>query len=101
MALILALHLQTSTLQYKYPDSILQIFLKQSPSITMQLQLLTLAFAALAAAVPRTQLEQRAPLCPSLDTPLCCQLDVDGVIDTSCESRMPSTLTSINSGNAN
>ncbi|KAM0712343.1 hypothetical protein Q7P37_011438 [Cladosporium fusiforme] len=42
------------------------------------------AFTALASAATL----KRAPinLCPALDTPQCCQLDVDGVIDLTCES---------------
>ncbi|KAF1991219.1 hypothetical protein K402DRAFT_323470 [Aulographum hederae CBS 113979] len=31
-------------------------------------------------------LNKRASVCPALDTPLCCQLDVEGIIDTPCES---------------
>lgn len=50
--------------------------------------LLLACTAALAAATP-TLLQRQAPifLCPALDTPLCCQLDVDGVLDVTCESR--------------
>ena len=54
----------------------------------MQIKLLTLAFAALAVAAPRAELDKRASLCPSSKTPLCCQLDVDGVLDATCASRM-------------
>ena len=51
------------------------------------MQFLILSLAALAAAAP--SLKARAPLtvCPALDTPLCCQLDVDGVLDLTCEAR--------------
>lgn len=51
----------------------------------MQIKLLTLAFAAVAFAAP-SELVERAPLCPSLDTPQCCQLDVDGVAGLTCAS---------------
>ncbi|KAF7195398.1 Cryparin [Pseudocercospora fuligena] len=47
------------------------------------MQFILLAFAALAAASPL--LEKRA-VCPALDTPLCCQLDVEGLVDTPCET---------------
>ena len=57
-------------------------------STKMQAKLITLAFAALAVAMPQPALDKRAALCPSLDTPLCCQLDVDGVLDATCASRM-------------
>lgn len=49
----------------------------------MQIKLLALAFVALAAANP---LVARAPICPSGQTPSCCQLDVDGIVDLPCES---------------
>ncbi|KAK5163625.1 uncharacterized protein LTR77_010574 [Saxophila tyrrhenica] len=48
----------------------------------MQFKLLALAFAAMASANP---LVKRA-VCPAGQTPSCCQLDVDGVVDTPCES---------------
>lgn len=51
------------------------------------MQFLILAFAALAAAGPAIKLRAPIGICPALDTPQCCQLDVDGVIDASCESR--------------
>ncbi|KAK4495885.1 hypothetical protein PRZ48_013153 [Zasmidium cellare] len=50
------------------------------------MQFLVLAFAALAAAGPAIKLRAPISLCPALDTPLCCQLDVDGVLDATCES---------------
>jgi len=58
------------------------------------------AFAAVASAVAiekRSPLEQRAPgdLCPALDTPQCCELDVDGVAALTCSPRKSNpTLTS-------
>lgn len=52
----------------------------------MQYSILTLAFAAVMATASPV-LEKRAALCPALDTPLCCQLDVDGIIDATCEAR--------------
>jgi hypothetical protein len=52
------------------------------------------AFAALASAAAiekRSPLEQRAPieLCPALDTPQCCQADVDSLLGLTCSSRKP------------
>ena len=52
----------------------------------MQFSILTIAFAAVMATASPV-LEKRAALCPALDTPLCCQLDVDGIIDATCEAR--------------
>ena len=52
----------------------------------MQYSILTLAFAAVTATASPV-LEKRDSLCPALDSPLCCQLDVDGIIDATCESR--------------
>jgi len=52
----------------------------------MQFSTLTIAaFAALSSAA----VLKRAPadLCPALDTPQCCQLDVDGVADLTCSAR--------------
>lgn len=44
-----------------------------------------IAFSALtsAAALKRAPID----LCPALDTPQCCQADVDGVLALTCESR--------------
>jgi hypothetical protein len=52
------------------------------------MQFTTLAFAAFAALTSAAALK-RAPidLCPAIDTPQCCQVDVDGVADLSCEAR--------------
>ncbi|USW55117.1 Putative cerato-ulmin hydrophobin family, Hydrophobin superfamily [Septoria linicola] len=54
----------------------------------MQFLILSLAAMAAAGTIP-AMLKERAPLtvCPALDTPLCCQLDVDGVLDLTCEAR--------------
>ena len=50
------------------------------------MQFIILALASMAAAVPAI-LKERAPLdvCPALDSPMCCQLDVDGILDLTCE----------------
>lgn len=52
------------------------------------MQFSTLAIAAFAALSSAAVLK-RAPadLCPALDTPQCCQLDVDGVADLTCSAR--------------
>lgn len=63
-----------------------QTFTTTTTSIKMQFTTFTIAaFAALtsAAAVRRAPID----LCPALDTPQCCQVDVDGVIDLTCEAR--------------
>lgn len=52
------------------------------------MQFLVLAFAALAAASPAIKLRAPIQVCPALDTPQCCQADVDGVLALTCESRM-------------
>lgn len=59
----------------------------QKPS-NANMQFTILAFAAMAAAIP-AMIQERAPgsVCPALDTPLCCQADVDGVADVTCEAR--------------
>lgn len=57
----------------------------------MQIKPLTLAIAALAAAAPPFEeegLDKRAPLCAGNKVPQCCQLDVLGVADVTCSSRM-------------
>jgi hypothetical protein len=53
-----------------------------------KMQFSTLAIAAFAALTSAAALK-RAPadLCPALDTPQCCQLDVDGVADLTCSAR--------------
>lgn len=51
------------------------------------MQFLVLAFAALAAASPLEKRQGPAALCPAIDTPQCCQLDVLGVAAVSCASR--------------
>ncbi|KAL9529502.1 Cryparin [Sphaerulina musiva] len=58
------------------------------------MQFTILAFAAMAAAIP-AMIQERAPgsVCPALDTPLCCQADVDGVADVTCEA--PSDSSSV------
>lgn len=68
------------------------------------LAILTFAAAASAAALEGSRktarLEARAAeLCPPLDSPECCQLDVDGVADLSCEapSGSPKTLSAFKS----
>jgi hypothetical protein len=55
-----------------------------------KMQFSTLAIAAFAALTSAAALK-RAPadLCPALDTPQCCQLDVDGVADLTCSARKP------------
>jgi hypothetical protein len=55
---------------------------------TSKMQFTTLAFAAFAALTSAAAV-RRAPidLCPAIDTPQCCQVDVDGVADLSCEAR--------------
>merc|ERR1711964_359935 len=66
------------------------------------MQFTTFAFAAFAALTSaaaiekRSPLEQRAPinLCPAIDTPQCCQLDVDGVAAVTC-SAPESDLTTV------
>ncbi|KAM0709104.1 hypothetical protein Q7P35_003140 [Cladosporium inversicolor] len=61
--------------------------------INMQFSILAAAaFAALTSAAAL----KRAPadLCPALDTPQCCQLDVDGVADLTC-SAPESDLTTV------
>lgn len=52
------------------------------------MQFLALAFAALAAASPLVERQGPAALCPAIDTPQCCQLDVLGVAAVTCASRM-------------
>lgn len=54
----------------------------------------TIIFAAIAtlnmaAASPSQRAHLRAlnNLCPGIDSPLCCETDVDGVVDLTCESR--------------
>ncbi|SMQ47727.1 unnamed protein product [Zymoseptoria tritici ST99CH_3D7] len=49
------------------------------------MQFIILAVAALAAATP-ARLRERAPInvCPALDSPECCQADVDGVLALTC-----------------
>ncbi|PPJ58862.1 hypothetical protein CBER1_09269 [Cercospora berteroae] len=53
----------------------------------MQFIILALASLAAAGTIP-AKLAERAPsdVCPALDSPLCCQVDVDGVLDLTCES---------------
>jgi hypothetical protein len=48
----------------------------------------TLAITAFAALTSAAALK-RAPidLCPAIDTPQCCQADVDGVLDLTCSAR--------------
>lgn len=61
------------------------------------MQFSTLAVAAFAAFTSAAAINKaRAPidLCPALDTPQCCQVDVDGVLDLTCESP-ESGLTSV------
>lgn len=51
----------------------------------MQLKLLSLAFIAAAVTNGAAILQARAAACPAGHSALCCQLDVDGVVDTSCK----------------
>lgn len=51
------------------------------------MQFLVLALASLAAAAPSIKLRAPSDVCPALDTPLCCQADVLGVLDLTCEAR--------------
>lgn len=46
---------------------------------------LVLAFAALAAAAGPLA-ERKASVCPAGQTPQCCQLDVEGILDLPCSS---------------
>ena len=57
------------------------------------MQFSTLAIAAFAALSSAAVLK-RAPadLCPALDTPQCCQVDVDGVADLTCSARKPNSI---------
>lgn len=63
------------------------------PHAIMQYTFLALALAALAVAVPQKGPGAPGaggppgPLCPSIDTPLCCQLDLDEVVDSTCSAR--------------
>jgi len=52
------------------------------------MQFSTFAIAAFAALTSAAAIK-RAPadLCPALDTPQCCQVDVDGVLDLTCSAR--------------
>lgn len=54
-----------------------------------KMQFIILAFAALVAATPARLRAKRAPsdVCPAIDTPLCCQADVDGVLALTCSPR--------------
>ncbi|KAL1303034.1 hypothetical protein AAFC00_003346 [Neodothiora populina] len=61
----------------------------------MQIQAVLLAMASIAAAASsgparverRTAtLDRRADLCGPLDTPMCCQTDVEGIADLNCAS---------------
>lgn len=56
---------------------------------TAKMQFIILAFAALAAATPARLRAKRAPIdvCPAIDTPQCCQADVDGVLALTCSPR--------------
>ncbi|KAI3475736.1 hypothetical protein L1887_62814 [Cichorium endivia] len=53
------------------------------------MQFTVLAIAAFTAFTSAAAIDKRAPsdVCPSIDTPQCCQLDVDGVVDATCASR--------------
>lgn len=51
------------------------------------MQFLALAFAALAAAGPVEKRQSPSAVCPSLDTPQCCDADVLGVAALTCASR--------------
>jgi hypothetical protein len=46
----------------------------------------TLLSLASAAAVPSKLLTRKSGVCGALSTPLCCQLDVEGVADLNCEN---------------
>jgi hypothetical protein len=46
----------------------------------------TLLSLASAAAVPSKLLTRQSGVCGALSTPLCCQLDVEGVADLNCEN---------------
>jgi hypothetical protein len=60
----------------------------QQQDQTINMQFSTLAIAAFAALTSAAAIK-RAPadLCPALDTPQCCQVDVDGVLDLTCSAR--------------
>lgn len=76
----------TTTTTPKPPHSPKKTSHQKSSNANMQFTIL--AFAAMAAAIP-AMIQERAPgsVCPALDTPLCCQADVDGVVDLTCEAR--------------
>ena len=60
------------------------------------MQFSTVAIAAFAALSSAAVLK-RAPadLCPALDTPQCCQVDVDGVLDLTCEARKSNKIVDV------
>ena len=60
------------------------------------MQFSTLAIAAFAALTSAAVLK-RAPadLCPALDTPQCCQLDVDGIAAVTCSARESKSIAAI------
>jgi hypothetical protein len=71
-----------------------------NPSTAANMQFSTLAIAAFAALASAAALK-RAPidLCPVLDTPQCCQVDVDGVTDLTCSARRSNSIAIIPKGN--
>lgn len=79
--------LQTTQLHFQQQQQHQHHLTHQKPS-NANMQFTILAFAAMAAAIP-AMIQERAPgsVCPALDTPLCCQADVDGVVDVTCEAR--------------
>lgn len=79
--------LQTIQLHFQQQQQQHHHLTHQKPS-NANMQFTILAFAAMAAAIP-AMIQERAPgsVCPALDTPLCCQADVDGVVDLTCEAR--------------
>jgi len=63
----------------------------------MQIRSIVLTFAALVAASPAANPNRQAAnlvprqiagLCPGIDSPLCCEAGVDGILDLTCSSRM-------------
>ncbi|KAL1585907.1 hypothetical protein WHR41_04953 [Cladosporium halotolerans] len=64
------------------------------------MQFTVLAIAAFTAFTSAAAIDKRAPsdVCPSIDTPQCCQLDVDGVVDATCAS--PGDVSTLDEFNA-
>ncbi|KAM0693016.1 hypothetical protein Q7P36_007573 [Cladosporium allicinum] len=95
-------HINNSSIHPSTAPKQLSNFSPNQPANITTMQFTTFAFAAFAALTSaaaiekRSPLEQRAPinLCPAIDTPQCCQLDVDGVAAVTC-SAPESDLTTV------